>query len=45
MGGELGTRLANQLGNDPKVEAVLGLDIDPPRQKTAVDFTCTAPAA
>jgi UDP-glucose 4-epimerase len=38
MGGELGTRLANQLGNDPKVEAVLGLDIDPPRRRHRAEF-------
>jgi UDP-glucose 4-epimerase len=38
MGGELGTRLANQLGDDPTVEAVLGLDIDPPRRRHPAEF-------
>ena len=38
MGGELGTRLADQLGRDPKVEAVLGLDIDPPRRRHGAEF-------
>ncbi|HEY5153166.1 MAG TPA: NAD-dependent epimerase/dehydratase family protein, partial [Acidimicrobiales bacterium] len=38
MGGELGTRLANQLDHDPQVEAVLGLDIDPPRRRHSGEF-------
>ena len=38
MGGELGTRLANQLGADAKVEAVMGLDIDPPRRRHPAEF-------
>ena len=38
MGGELGTRLANQLDSDPAVEAVLGLDIDPPRRRHRAEF-------
>ncbi len=31
MGGELGTRVTNLLEADPAVEAIVGLDIDPPR--------------
>src|SRR3954469_335716 len=38
MGGELGTRLANQLGAEPGVEAVMGLDIDPPRRRHPAEF-------
>ena len=38
MGGELGTRLAVQLGADPSVEAVMGLDIDPPRRRHPAEF-------
>jgi UDP-glucose 4-epimerase len=38
MGGELGTRLAGQLGADPAVEAVFGLDIDPPRRRHPGEF-------
>lgn len=38
MGGELGTRLANQLAPDAKVEAVMGLDIDPPRRRHQAEF-------
>jgi UDP-glucose 4-epimerase len=38
MGGELGTRLANQLADDPSVEAVMGLDIDPPRRRHSAEF-------
>jgi len=38
MGGELGTRLANQLDTDPAVEAVFGLDIDPPRRRHRAEF-------
>ena len=38
MGGELGTRLANQVGADPQVEAVMGLDIDPPRRRHPAEF-------
>ncbi len=33
MGGELGTRLAIELGRDRGVEAIMGLDIDPPRRR------------
>ncbi len=33
MGGELGTRLAVELGQDRGIEAILGLDIDPPRRR------------
>ncbi len=32
MGGELGTRVALLLEADPDVEAVMGLDVDPPRR-------------
>lgn len=35
MGGELGTRVANLLERDDQVEAVFGLDIDPPRRRLA----------
>jgi UDP-glucose 4-epimerase len=38
MGGELGTRLANQLGADDRVEAILGVDIDPPRRRHPAEF-------
>jgi UDP-glucose 4-epimerase len=38
MGGELGTRLANQLGTDATIEAVMGLDIDPPRRRHPAEF-------
>ena len=38
MGGELGTRLANQLDAEAGVEAVLGLDIDPPRRRHQAEF-------
>jgi UDP-glucose 4-epimerase len=38
MGGELGTRLAIELGSDRGVEAVMGLDIDPPRRRHPADF-------
>ena len=38
MGGELGTRLAIHLGSDPDVEAVLGLDVDPPRRRHTAEF-------
>jgi len=38
MGGELGTRLAVQLGADPSVTAVFGLDIDPPRRRHPAEF-------
>jgi UDP-glucose 4-epimerase len=38
MGGELGTRLAGLLGSEPSVEAVMGLDIDPPRRRHAGEF-------
>lgn len=31
MGGELGTRVTNLLEADPAVEAIVGVDIDPPR--------------
>jgi UDP-glucose 4-epimerase len=33
MGGELGTQVANTLGAHPRVEAVVGLDIHPPRRR------------
>ena len=33
MGGELGTRVANLLEADPSVEAVVGVDVDPPRRR------------
>jgi UDP-glucose 4-epimerase len=38
MGGELGTRLAIELGADHRVEAVMGLDIDPPRRRHQAEF-------
>ncbi len=38
MGGELGTRLAVELGSDPNVEAVMGLDVDPPRRRHDAEF-------
>jgi UDP-glucose 4-epimerase len=38
MGGELGTRLANQLGADAGIEGVMGLDIDPPRRRHPAEF-------
>lgn len=38
MGGELGTRLAIELGGDRGVEAVMGLDIDPPRRRHPATF-------
>jgi UDP-glucose 4-epimerase len=31
MGGELGTRVTNLLEADPRIEAIVGVDIDPPR--------------
>lgn len=33
MGGELGTRVANLLEADPSIEAVVGIDTDPPRRR------------
>jgi UDP-glucose 4-epimerase len=33
MGGELGTQVATALGGHPRVEAVVGLDIHPPRRR------------
>ncbi len=33
MGGELGTRVAALLETDPRIEALLGLDCDPPRRR------------
>lgn len=33
MGGELGVRVANLLGGAPGVDAVLGMDMDPPRRR------------
>jgi len=33
MGGELGTRIANILERDSRVEAVFGVDVDPPRRR------------
>jgi UDP-glucose 4-epimerase len=33
MGGDIGIRVTNLLERDPKVEAVLGVDIDPPRRR------------
>src|SRR5699024_4463719 len=39
MGGELGTRIANLLEADPRIEALRGLDSYPPRRRiTRVDF-------
>ncbi len=38
MGGELGTRLAIELGTDHRVEAIMGLDIDPPRRRHPGEF-------
>ncbi len=38
MGGELGTRLAIELGADPGVDVVMGLDIDPPRRRHHAEF-------
>ena len=38
MGGELGTRLAILLDDDRAVEAVMGLDIDPPRRRHNAQF-------
>jgi UDP-glucose 4-epimerase len=35
MGGELGTRVANLLEGEPDVEAIVGIDIDPPRRRLA----------
>ncbi len=35
MGGELGTRVANLLEARPEVEAITGVDIDPPRRRLA----------
>ena len=33
MGGELGTRIANLLERDSRVEAVVGIDVEPPRRR------------
>jgi len=33
MGGELGTRVANMLEADAQVDAILGIDLDPPRRR------------
>jgi UDP-glucose 4-epimerase len=33
MGGELGTRIATLLEADPAVEAIVGVDLDPPRRR------------
>jgi len=33
MGGELGTRVANLLEAEPRVTAIVGIDIDPPRRR------------
>lgn len=33
MGGEVGTRVANLLARDPRVDDILGIDIDPPRRR------------
>jgi UDP-glucose 4-epimerase len=38
MGGEIGTRLADGLGAEPGVDAVMGLDIDPPRRRHTAEF-------
>ncbi len=39
MGGELGTRVANLLEADPAVEALVGVDIEPPRRRlTRTEF-------
>src|SRR3954454_18280861 len=33
MGGELGTRVAQLLEDEPSVETLVGLDVDPPRRR------------
>jgi UDP-glucose 4-epimerase len=33
MGGEIGVRVTNLLEREPRVEAILGVDIDPPRRR------------
>jgi UDP-glucose 4-epimerase len=33
MGGELGVRAGNLLADDPRVEAIWGIDLDPPRRR------------
>jgi UDP-glucose 4-epimerase len=44
MGGELGVRVANALAATPGVEAVRGIDIDPPRRRThGVEFVRVDP--
>jgi UDP-glucose 4-epimerase len=44
MGGELGVRLANLVAGSPGVEAVCGLDLDPPRRRFGdVDFHLVDP--
>jgi UDP-glucose 4-epimerase len=44
MGGELGVRVANLLGDAPDVERVLGIDLDPPRRRIGdVDFVRVDP--
>lgn len=35
MGGELGTRVATSLEGDPSVDAIVGLDVEPPRRHLA----------
>jgi UDP-glucose 4-epimerase len=45
MGGELGVRVANLLADAPGVDAVLGIDMDPPRRRVGdvVGFTRVDP--
>jgi UDP-glucose 4-epimerase len=44
MGGELGVRVANVLAARPDVEAVRGIDLDPPRRRThGVEFVRVDP--
>jgi UDP-glucose 4-epimerase len=38
MGTELGTRLAVELGRDSAVDAVMGIDVDPPRRRHPAEF-------
>lgn len=44
MGGELGTRVAALLETDPRIDAILGLDCDPPRRRLQrAEFTMCDP--
>ena len=46
MGGELGVRVANLLSARPDVEAVRGIDLDPPRRRTHdVEFVRVDPCS